>query len=81
MFWILTLFALNPLTSAVVKSYEDIKVNTMLYKNHLASITSNGIWIKEKIDGSTQIIQAEGLNKNKLMVFQFIDLTKNKVLV
>ena len=45
----LALFALNPLTSAIVKSYEDIKGKYDVYKNHLASITSNGIWIKKKL--------------------------------
>tara|TARA_B100000029_G_scaffold268481_1_gene263962 strand:- start:6047 stop:7135 length:1089 start_codon:yes stop_codon:yes gene_type:complete len=61
-----TLFAINPITSAVVKSYVDVKGKYDVYKNHLASITSNGIWIKEKIGKSTHIIQAEGLNLNKL---------------
>ena len=34
---VLTLFAINPLTSAIVKSYEDVKGKYDLYKNHLAS--------------------------------------------
>jgi len=63
---ILTLFAINPLTSAMVKSYVDIKGKYDVYKNHLASITSNGIWIKEKIGESTHIIQADALNIDRL---------------
>ena len=63
---VLTLFAINPLTSAIVKSYEDVKGKYDLYKNHLASITANGIWIKEKIGEVTQIIHADNLNNNEL---------------
>ena len=63
---ILTLSAINPLTSAMVKSYVDIKGKYDVYKNHLASITSNGIWIKEKIGTSTHIIKADALNIDKL---------------
>ena len=53
---IFTLVAINPLTSISVKYYEDIKGKYDVYKNHLASITDNGIWIREKIDNTTQII-------------------------
>ena len=63
---ILTLSAINPLTSAMVKSYVDIKGKYDVYKNHLASITSNGIWIKEKIGESTHIIKADALNIDRL---------------
>ena len=43
-----TLFAINPVTSIVVKYYEDIKGKYDLDKSHLASINTNGIWIREK---------------------------------
>ena len=46
---IVILTALNPVTSIVVKYYEDIKGNYDLDKSHLASINLNGIWLKEKI--------------------------------
>ena len=78
---ILTLFALNPVTSAVLKSYVDIKGKYDLYKNHLASITSNGIWIKEKIGNSTQIVQASSLDKNKLINVSIYRFNENKVLI
>ena len=63
---VLTLSAINPLTSAMVKSYVDIRGKYDVYKNHLASITSNGIWIKERIGNSTHIIQADALNIDRL---------------
>ena len=77
---LLTLFAINPLTSAIVKSYEDIKGKYDVYKNHLASITSNGIWIKEKIGDSIQIIQADSLEANKLIDVSVYKFDKNKKL-
>ena len=78
---ILTLFAINPITSVVLKSYVDIKGKYDLYKNHLASITSNGIWIKEKIGNSTQIIQASSLDKNKLINVSIYRFDENNILI
>ncbi len=75
---LLTLFAINPLTSTVVKSYEDIKGKYDVYKNHLASITSNGIWIKEKMGETTQIIQADSLEIDKLTGVSVYKFDKNK---
>ena len=43
---IITLFAITPLTSVVVKYYEDIKGKYDIDKSHLASINTNGIWIR-----------------------------------
>tara|TARA_B100000029_G_scaffold441355_1_gene459122 strand:- start:4194 stop:5282 length:1089 start_codon:yes stop_codon:yes gene_type:complete len=77
---VFTLFAINPLTSAIVKSYEDVKGKYDVYKNHLASITSNGIWIKEKIGNSTQIIQADNLSIDQLTNVSIYKFDENKVL-
>ncbi len=77
---VLTLFAVNPLTSAIVKSYVDIKGKYDVYKNHLASITSNGIWIKEKIGDSTHIIKADALKVDKLINVSIYKFDKNKIL-
>ena len=77
---LLTLFAINPLTSAIVKSYEDIKGKYDVYQNHLAAITSNGIWIKEKIGTSTHIIQAKGLNVDTLTHVSIYKFDENKFL-
>lgn len=65
-FGILTLTAINPVTSIIVKYYEDIKGKYEIDKSHLASITSNGIWIKEKVGGSTNIIRSKNFENNIL---------------
>tara|TARA_B100000700_G_C15008127_1_gene839607 strand:- start:1011 stop:2105 length:1095 start_codon:yes stop_codon:yes gene_type:complete len=75
-----TLFAINPITSAIVKSYVDIKGKYDVYKNHLASITSNGIWIKERVGNSTHIIQANGLEFDTLIDVSIYKFDQNKVL-
>ena len=59
---IVTLVALNPLTSIVVKYYEDIKGDYNLDKSHLASINANGIWIKENMQNKVRIIRSKELN-------------------
>jgi len=74
------LTAINPLTSAIVKSYVDIKGKYDVYKNHLASITSNGIWIKEKIGNSTHIIQADGLKIDELKNVSIYKFDENNIL-
>ena len=55
------LVAFNPVTSIIVKYYEDIKGKYSLDKSHLATITGNGIYIKEKVDGNVHIIRAKEL--------------------
>ena len=77
---IFTLVAINPLTSISVKYYEDIKGKYDVYKNHLASITDNGIWIREKIDNTTQIINAKALDGNELKIVSVYKFNEKKVL-
>ena len=64
---ILILFVLNPLTSSTVKYYEDIKGRYDLDKSHLASINSNGIWIREKDDKFINIIKSQRLEGDRLI--------------
>ena len=71
---IVTLVALNPLTSIVVKYYEDIKGDYNLDKSHLASINANGIWIKENTQDKVRIIRSKELNGdflNEVSVYIF----------
>ena len=77
---LLTLITINPVTSVIVKSYVDIKGKYDIYKNHLASITANGIWIKEKIGNSTHIIQAKRLIFNKFEGVSIYKFDENNVL-
>mgnify|MGYP001365518563 CR=1 FL=1 len=45
---VIILLAVSPVTSLMVKYYEDVKGGYDLDKSHLASITNNGVWLKEK---------------------------------
>ena len=55
--------SINPITSVLVKKYENIKGNYDRDKDYLAAITQNGIWIKEK----NNIIRATNLQNENLM--------------
>ena len=64
---IVTLFAFTPMTSVVVKYYEDIKGKYDIDKSHLASINTNGIWIREKSKDNINIIKSQRLEGELLM--------------
>ena len=71
---IVTLFAFNPVTSIVVKYYEDIKGKYDIDKSHLASINTNGIWIREKNERNVNIIKSQRLEGDRLInvtIYQF----------
>ena len=68
--------SINPVTSIFVKKYEMIKGNYEKDKDYLATITENGIWIKEKNLNKNNIIRAENLDNKDLInitIFQFND--------
>ena len=77
---IVILFVLNPLTSATVKYYEDIKGRYDLDKSHLASINSNGIWIREKDGNNINIIKSERLEGNQLINISIYKFNENFIL-
>jgi len=62
---------INPITSVLVKKYESIRgsYETQQFE-YLATINTNGIWIKEKSFGKNYIIRASNLDNQNL-----IDLT------
>jgi lipopolysaccharide export system permease protein len=78
---LITLVAVNPITSTVVKYYEDIKGSYDLDKSHLASITGNGIWIKEKIGKNINIIKSTELKGNFLIDLSIYKFDENYLLV
>jgi lipopolysaccharide export system permease protein len=55
--------AVNPITSVLVKKYEQTKGSFEKDQDYLASITVNGIWIKEK----NNIIRSSKLSNNNLI--------------
>ena len=78
---IMVLAALNPVTSIAVKYYEDIKGKYDLDKSHLASISPNGIWIKEKIGKNTNIIKSEALKSDFLINVSIYKFNENNLLL
>jgi len=78
---IIILTVLNPVTSIVVKYYEDIKGSYDLDKSHLASIGGNGIWIKEKIGKNINIINSEELKGNFLINVSIYKFNENNLLL
>ncbi len=60
------LFAINPITSIMVKYYEQTKSEYSRDIDHLVSINKNGLWIKENLDNGYRIISADK-TKNKIL--------------
>jgi len=69
--------ALNPITSMLVKKYETIKGNYEKDQDYLATVTVNGIWIKEKGLESDYIVRAANLEKGNLMAVTIYEFDKN----
>jgi lipopolysaccharide export system permease protein len=60
------LFAINPITSILIKYYENEKAQYAIDVDHLISVNKNGVWIKE-VDGfNYKIINGATLNKDRL---------------
>ena len=75
------LFAFNPLTSITVKYYEDIKGKYDIDKSHLASINSNGIWIREKYQNNIHIIKSQKFEGDRLINVSIYKLDENNTLI
>ncbi len=78
---IVTLFAFNPMTSIVVKYYEDVKGKYDRDKSHLASINTNGIWIREKDGNNINIIKSERLEGELLINVSIYQFDEKKSLI
>jgi len=66
-FGIFIVTSINTVTSKLTHKYLDIKNEYTKDNDYLAALTENGIWIKDKIDGNTNIIRAKRLSKNSLI--------------
>ena len=60
------LFAVNPVTSSLVKYYETEKAQYARDIDHLVSVNKNGVWIKEIDETGYKIINAEKLKNESL---------------
>ena len=78
---IVTLFAFTPMTSVVVKYYEDIKGKYDIDKSHLASINTNGIWIREKSKDNINIIKSQKLEGELLINVSIYKFDKKNSLI
>ncbi len=70
------LFAINPITSTMMKYYEQKKSEYSLDLDHLVTINKNGLWIKETLDNGSRIIHAEETEKNILKNITIFNLDK-----
>ena len=74
---IIILLAFNPVTSVMVKYYEDIKGSYDIDKSHLASITNNGVWIKENLGTKTNFIRSKKIEGDNLLDVSIYSFDKN----
>ena len=64
--------------SAILKfQYLDIKKNYTKDDKYLASITENGLWIKDEIDNKINFINAKKIDVNSLIEVEIVQLDKN----
>ena len=64
--------------SAILKfKYLDIKKNYTNDDKYLASITENGLWIKDEIDNKINFINAKKIDLNNLLDVEIIQLDQN----
>ena len=74
---IIFITSINPITSVLVKKYENIKGSYEKDQEYLAAITENGIWIKEKNLEKNNIIRSENLKINNLMNVTIYEFDKD----
>ncbi len=71
------LFAINPITSTMIKYYEQTKSKFSRDIDHLISINKNGLWIKENINDGYRIISADPTRNNIVKNVIIFNLDKN----
>jgi lipopolysaccharide export system permease protein len=73
------LFAVNPITSSLVKYYETEKAQYAKDIDHLVSVNKNGVWIKEIDENGYKIINAEKLKDENLEQVSIYIFTNNEM--
>ena len=81
-FGIVVLFAINPITSSMIKYYEQKKSEYSQFTDHLFSINKNGVWIKENIisNNGSRIVTAKKFKNNFLFNVTVYELNKDQKL-
>ena len=69
--------AIDPVTSVLVKKYETVKGNYEIDQDYLATVTVNGIWIKEKGLKANYMVRASNLEKENLLEVTIYEFDKN----
>ena len=77
LFGVIFVAMINPVTSLSLKKYEALKGNYERDKDYLATITKNGIWIKEKNINKNNIIRASNLKDENLMILTIYEFDKD----
>ena len=74
--WVM-LFAINPVTSLMMKYYEKTKSSYSLDIDHLVSVNKNGLWIKENVDNGHRVISSDESRDNVLKNVTIFNLDNN----
>jgi lipopolysaccharide export system permease protein len=77
LFGVAVLLVINPLTSTMIKFYEETKAQYSKDIDHLVSINKNGVWIKEIYEKNLRITTAKKVEKNFLKNLTIYELDKN----
>jgi lipopolysaccharide export system permease protein len=80
-FGIIVLIVFSPLTSSMVKYYEQKKADYSKDVDHLVSINKNGVWIKELISNNLRITTAKGMRDNFLSEVTIYNLDRNNKII
>ena len=81
-FGLVIVSGINPVASKLIHKYLDIKNKFTKDNDYLAALTENGIWIKDVIDGNTNIIRAKKLSGNSLLgvsIYRFDENNKSQL--
>tara|TARA_B100000965_G_scaffold400400_1_gene422227 strand:- start:1837 stop:2919 length:1083 start_codon:yes stop_codon:yes gene_type:complete len=79
---LIILLTINPITSSMVKYYEQVKSQYSEDVDHLVSINKNGVWIKEKSENEIKMIYAKKLQNEflyKLSIYYFDKTDQNLI--
>ena len=74
------LFALNPITSTLIKYYETEKAQYSRDVDHLISVNKNGVWIKESEGSDYKIIHSEKLSNSNLVGVSIYIFSEDKLI-
>ena len=78
---IIVLIIVNPITSNMVKYYEQTKSNYSKDTDHLVTINRNGVWIRETKDNNLYIINGKRLEDISLIGVSINVLEKGKTII